>query len=127
MDIFGIKSISLLILLEIIIAYLFRGMLEPLVFLLLFLLLTVILGGIICVDKENIIFLSLFKGKKIIKLDTVIEVNIKSDVLRPASADVIIIQEGTKTNSLFLLLYAFEKKKLIIAMKNQGIKVNSVS
>lgn len=127
MNLFGYRTIFLVLIIEIAIitsTIILRGMWQigvP------FLIVDLVLLGIIKIDSNQIKFYSLgslFSKKRSIFLDEIEHVNIEGwKGFATGRLDIRVLLKNEDTISGFMLMYPFEKNKLVRALREKAIEV----
>ena len=127
MHLFGYRTIFLVLIIEITVfvtIFILRGLWQigiP------FLIADLALFGIVRVDSKQIIFYSLsflFSKKQSILLGEINEVIIEGrQGMTPGRLDIKVVLKDKNTTSGFILMYPFEKKRLVYLLKGKNINI----
>jgi len=129
MKLFGIKSIFVFIIIQIIIIALLVGFLGIYFFIVEIVLFVLLFIRIIGIDKDNVIKifspLEILKVKNKIHIYEINRVIIKDGGLPMALTSIYLHKRNnTKVKFIFLLMYPFERKQLAMYLRNKGVVVD---
>lgn len=127
MTLFGIKSILIMLAIEITACFLLKQMIGLLQLIVIFSIIDALFWSILSVHNGKIrvySFLSLFK-RNILELSEIEKITIRDGGMMQSFTTIVFDLKNKDRRTIYILLYLFERKKVSNFLYNNGVEVHS--